>query len=293
MPEYPEMELYRVALERELVGREIERAQLLHPFFLRSVGLRVDALNGRTVVGIERIAKRTVLAFSGDVFAVIHLMIAGRFKWRAKTSKGVGKAGLLRLDVEHGSLFVTEAGSKRRASLHLVEGRAGLAEHDRGGLDLFDIDSPAFLQRLRSERHTLKRALADPRLFSAIGNAWSDEILLFAKLSPFARSESISDEDGERLFRVAREVLAAGRERLLAEAGETFPEKVTAFHPSLAAHGKFGEPCPVCDSPIQRIVYAENECNYCARCQTGGKILKDRALSRLLHDDWPRSLDEL
>ena len=293
MPEYPEMELYRVALERQLVDHTVQRAKLLHPFFLRSVGPRVDELAGRRIIAVERLAKRTIFVLEPELYAVVHLMIVGRFRWRKTTAKDPGKRGMLRMDFEHGSLFVTEEGSKRRASLHLLQTRDELADHDRGGLEVHDIDLPTFTARLQSERHTLKRALADPKLFSAIGNAWSDEILLEAQLSPFARTDQLDAAAIERLFHTIRARLTEGRAALLEEWGDRFPEKVTAFHASMRAHGRFGQPCVHCETPIQRIVYAENECNYCPKCQTDGKVLKDRALSRLLKDDWPRSIDEL
>ena len=251
------------------------------------------------MVALHRLGKRIAIELEGDVFLIFHLMIAGRFRWREADAdtggrpKVPGKIGLLALDFDNGTLLLTEAGTTRRASLYVVQGREGLAEHDRGGLEVLDADATAFGRALRRENHTLKRALTDPRVFSGIGNAYSDEILHAARLSPFKQTQTLTDEEVERLFEVTRETLADWVRRLREEAGDGFPEKVTAFREGMAVHGRYGQPCPVCGSPVQRIVYAANEANYCATCQTGGRLLADRALSRLLREDWPRTLEEL
>jgi formamidopyrimidine-DNA glycosylase len=245
------------------------------------------------VKSVRRIGKRIVLELEGALFLVLHLMIAGRFRWLAKDKKPPGRISLAALEFEDVTLLLTEAGTKRRASIHLVEGEAALAAMDPGGLEVFDARLEDFAARLKADRHTLKRALTDPHLFSGIGNAYSDEILHRAKLSPFAQTSSLSEEEVKRLYDATRATLTEWTERLRREAGPNLPEKVTAFHEEMAVHGRYRKPCPVCGSPVQRIVYAENETNYCARCQTGGKILADRALSRLLKASWPRSIDEL
>jgi formamidopyrimidine-DNA glycosylase len=253
----------------------------------------IGDVDGRRVVDVERIGKRIVLALDGDLFLVVHLMIAGRLRWLEGAAKPPGRISLARLDFPTGRLVLTEAGSKRRASLHLVAGRAALDAFRMGGLEVEDADLTEFAARLTAENHTLKRALTDPRTFSGIGNAYSDEILHRARLSPIAHTQKLTPEEVAQLYTATREVLAEWTARLRDEAVGRFPEKVTAFRPGMAVHGRFGKPCPACGAPIQRIVYAENECNYCARCQTGGKLLADRALSRLLHKSWPRSIDEL
>src|SRR5256885_7489068 len=271
----------------------LERVRLLNPFVLRSVTPPIASVEGKRVLGVRRIGKRIVFELEGKLFLVLHLMIAGRLRWIERDAKLPGRISLAALDFPNGTLAFTEAGTKRRASMHLVEGEAALAAIDPGGLDVFAAGIDEFAARLKQENHTLKRALTDPRLFSGIGNAYSDEILHRAKLSPFVQTRSLSVEDVRRLRRAACATLAEWTERLRREAGADFPEKVTAFREGMAVHGRFRKPCPECGSPVQRIVYAENETNYCARCQTGGKILADRALSRLLKASWPRSIDEL
>jgi len=293
MPELPDIELYLHALRTRVVGRRVERVRLASPFLLRSINPPLEAVAGRTIVGVRRLGKRVVLEAEGELFLVFHLMIAGRFRWKAAGAPIPGKVGLLAIDFEHGTLVLTEAGTKRQASLHVVERRAALAEHDPGGLEVFEIDLPAFDRALRRENHTLKRALTDPHLFSGIGNAYSDEILHAAGLSPFKQTQSLTDEEVRRLFEATRATLTEWTRRLQEEAGEGFPEKVTAFRDDMAVHGRYGQPCPNCGAPVQRVVYAANEANYCATCQTGGRLLADRSLSRLLREDWPRTLEEL
>jgi formamidopyrimidine-DNA glycosylase len=294
MPELPDVELYRERLQVLLVGQPLLRVQLPHPFVLRSVEPPVAALQGRRITGVERIGKRLVLGLEDDLFLVIHLMIAGRLRWRAAGDQPIGgRIVLARLLFPHGMLYLTEAGTTRRALLHAARGREALARFDRGGLEVLDSGPAAFAQRLRSENHTLKRALTDPRLFSGIGNAYSDEILHRARLSPLAWTSRLSDGEVERLFAATRSVLREFLERLRAGTPTGIPERVTAFRPDMAVHGRYGQPCPVCGAAVQRIRYAANETNYCARCQTGGRLLADRALSRLLKEDWPRSIDDL
>jgi formamidopyrimidine-DNA glycosylase len=281
------------ALESHVAGRALTGVRLFTPFVLRSVTPPLDALNGGIVRRVDRVGKRIVLVFDGDLFLVLHLMIAGRLRWRQPGQKpGVSsKMTLAVLQFEHGSLFFTEAGSTRRASMHVVQGEAALRDMDRGGLEPLSATLPQFAEALDRENHTLKRSLTDPRLFSAIGNAYSDEILHAARLSPMKLTKSMSPDETARLFAATTETLTLWIDRLRAEAAGAFPEKVTAFHSQMAVHGRFGQPCPVCGAPVQRIVYAENECNYCAICQTGGKLLADRALSRLLKSDWPKKLE--
>ncbi len=293
MPELPDVTVYREALERYAVGRELQRLRVASPFVLRSYDPPVAAAEGKTIRGVRRIGKRLVLAFDDDLFVVIHLMIAGRLHWRRPGQKGMGKGMLAAFDFAHGTLFFTEAGSRKRASLTLVRGEAALGAMDPGGIDPLASSEPEFAAALGRENHTLKRALTDPHLFSGIGNAYSDEILHAARLSPLKLTRSLSAEEGRRLFEATRSTLRSWTDILRAETGEGFPEKVTAFREGMAVHGRYGKPCPVCDAPVQRIVYAENECNYCARCQTGGKLLADRSLSRLLKDDWPKSIDDV
>lgn len=293
MPELPDVVVYVEALERRVVGRTLERVRIKSAFLLRSVDPPPAEFEGRRAISVRRLGKRIVLAFEGDLFAVVHLMVAGRLGWATAGAKLPGKIGLAAFDFEGGTLLFTEAGSRKRASLHLVRGKAALTGHDPGGLELLEADLKEFRGVLARENHTLKRALTDPRLFSGIGNAYSDEILHRARLSPFRRTDRLGADETARLFSACRAVLAEWTARLRAEAGDGFPEKVTAFREAMAVHGKYGRPCPVCASSIQRVVYAENEANYCARCQTDGKLLADRALSRLLRGDWPRTLEEL
>lgn len=292
MPELPDITIYLEALAPRIVGQPLERARITSPSLLRTVDPPLAAAEGRKVVGLRRLGKRIVWEMEGKIFLVFHLMIAGRFKWRPEGTKPPAKVGLASFDFPTGTLLLTEASPKHRASLHVVNGEAGLAAHDRGGLDVLAADLEAFRTRLESEAHTLKRALTDPRLFDGIGNAYSDEILHAAKLSPFQLSTKLSDEEAARLHAATQRTLREWIDRLREEADGDFPEKVTAFRKEMAVHGRYKEPCPVCGSPVQRIRYAANEANYCATCQTGGRVLADRSLSRLLKADWPRSLDE-
>jgi len=293
MPELPDVVVYIEALERRVVGRTLDRVRLLSPFVLRTAVPPIASAEGKRVLGLRRIGKRIVLALEDERFLVIHLMVAGRLRWLSPGTTPPGRITLAVLEFADGAAAFTEAGTKRRASLHLVHGEAAVNAFDAGGLEVLQADLAAFAQRLGSENHTLKRALADPRLFSGIGNAYSDEILHRARLSPVAMTSSLDDEAVARLFEAARATLTAWTDRLRADAGAEFPEKVTAFRDGMAVHGRFGKPCPACGAPVQRIRYAENETNYCARCQTGGRVLADRALSRLLHKSWPRNIDEL
>ena len=293
MPELPDVELYLHALRPRLLGRALERIRIANPFLVRTVDPRPDAAVGRAILDLTRLGKRIVWRFEGDLYFVIHLMIAGRFQWKAPGVKIPARLGLASFDLADASLLLTEAGSSRRASLHVVSGRDALAAHDPGGIEVLGVAFEIFDATLRSENHTLKRALTDPGLFSGIGNAYSDEILHAARLSPMQLTSRLVPEDTRRLFEATQSVLTRWRDRLITEAGDTFPSKVTAFREGMAAHGRFGQPCPVCATPIQRIRYATNEANYCPTCQTGGRLLADRALSRLLKDDWPRTLEEL
>lgn len=293
MPELPDVVVYLEALQARIEGRVLEGVRLGSPFVLRSVAPPLSACSGRRVVGLRRLGKRIVIALDGDLFLVIHLMVAGRLRWKKSQAKIPGKLGLAAFDFESGTLLLTEAGSRKRASLHVAAGEEALGAHDRGGLEVLDADVPAFAEVLRRETHTLKRTLTDPRLLSGIGNAYSDEVLHRARLSPFKLTDTLTEEDVGRLFEATRDVLTEWTSRLRNETGEGFPDKVTAFRPQMAVHGRYREPCPVCDSPVQRIVYSSNETNYCATCQTGGKLLADRALSRLLKKDWPRTIEEL
>jgi formamidopyrimidine-DNA glycosylase len=293
MPELPDVVVYIELLERRLAGRTLQRVRLLNPFVLRTVSPPIASAEGRKALRLRRIGKRIVFELEGELFLVLHLMIAGRLRWLLKEKKPPGRISLALFEFDDGNLILTEAGTKRRASIHLVEGEAALAALDPGGLEVLETDFGKFTERLKRDNHTLKRALTDPHLFSGIGNAYSDEILHRAKLSPFAQTSTLSDEDARRLFDATRSTLLEWTERLRKAAGADLPEKVTAFHEEMAVHGRYRKPCPVCGSPVQRIVYAENETNYCARCQTAGKILADRALSRLLKASWPRSIDEL
>ena len=293
MPELPDVVVYVEALERRILGQPLERVRLASPFVLRSVDPPVREAEERRVVAVRRLGKRIVLALEGGLFVVIHLMIAGRLRWRPPGAKTPGRIGLAAFDFPGGTLLLTEAGSKRRASLHLVRGEAALAGFDRGGLEPLETSLAGFRDRLVSESHTLKRALTDPRLFSGIGNAYSDEILHRARLSPVALTRRLDDDGIERLYGAVRAVLVEWTDRLRREAGDGFPENVTAFRDGMAVHGRCREPCPICGTPVQRIRYADNETNYCPACQTGGRLLADRGLSRLLKEDWPRSLEEM
>jgi formamidopyrimidine-DNA glycosylase len=295
LPELPDVVVYLEALTRHIVGRRLERLNLLSPFVLRSVDPPIASVQGQAVRAVRRIGKRIVLVFDDDLFLVMHLMIAGRLRWREPGKKpGMGpKMILASLEFEHGTLFFTEASSKKRASILLVRGEGALHALDPGGIEPLDATLEQFRGVLTRESHTLKRGLTDPHLFSGIGNAYSDEILHAAKLSPLKLTRSLSDEELLRLYHATRSTLTRWVERLREQTGGGFPEKVTAFHGEMAVHGRFKLPCPVCGSPVQRIVYAANECNYCATCQTAGRLLADRSLSRLLKDDWPRSIDEV
>jgi formamidopyrimidine-DNA glycosylase len=293
VPELPDILLYLRALEPRIVGRRVAGVRLANPFLLRSVDPPLSAVEGRQVIGLRRLGKRVVVEADGELFLVFHLMIAGRFRWKPPGATVPGKVGLLALDFENGTLILTEAGSKRQASLYVVQGEAALAQHEPGGLEVMDADLTAFAQTLRRGNHTLKRALTDPHLFSGIGNAYSDEILHAARLSPFKQTGGMADDEIRRLYEATRLTLSQWIERLQREAGAEFPEKVTAFRKGMAVHGRYRQPCPDCGAPVQRVVYAANEANYCANCQTGGRLLADRSLSRLLRDDWPRTLEAL
>ena len=293
MPELPDIELYLHALQSRIVGRRLDRIRLASPFLVRSFDPPIDQANGRKVLGLRRLGKRLVWQLEDDLFLVIHLMIAGRFKWLDRGAKVPGKVGLAAFDFDNGSLILTEAGSQRRASLYLVRGQKALAEHDPGGLEVMTASAEEFGDALTRENHTLKRALTDPHLLSGIGNTYSDEILHAAKMSPMLLTSKLTPAQIESLHAHTIGVLAKWRDGLIAEAGGKFPEKVTAFREGMAAHGRYGKPCPVCGTAIQRIQYATNEANYCPTCQTGGKLLADRGLSRLLKDDWPKSLEDL
>jgi formamidopyrimidine-DNA glycosylase len=295
LPELPDVVVYLEALTRQVVGRRLEKIHLLSPFVLRSVDPPITSLDGQTIRGVRRIGKRIVLEYADDVFLVIHLMIAGRLRWRPPGQKpGMGPKMLLAsFEFEHGTLFFTEASSQKRASMQVVRGEEALRVLDPGGIEPLDATPEQFHEALTRENHTLKRALTDPHLFSGIGNAYSDEILHAARLSPLKLSRSLTDQEFLRLYEATRATLVAWVDRLRADVSGGFPEKVTAFRDEMAVHGRFKKPCPACGLPVQRIVYAANECNYCAKCQTGGRLLADRSLSRLLKDDWPKSIDEL
>jgi len=293
MPELPDVTVYIEALEARIRGAALLAVRLPSPFVLRSVEPPLSAAIGRTVTGLRRLGKRIVIELEDELFLVLHLMIAGRLHWKRAGAKPPGKIGLAAFDFSTGTLTMTEAGSKRRAALHLVKGEAALREHDRGGLELFEADLAAFRAALARESHTLKRVLTDPTIVSGIGNAYSDEILHRARLSPVKLSRQLSDEESARLFEAARSTLTDWIDRLRREAGGEFPEGVTAFRKDMAVHGRYRQPCPSCGLPVQRVVHADNETNYCARCQTGGKLLADRALSRLLKQDWPRTVEAL
>jgi formamidopyrimidine-DNA glycosylase len=293
VPELPDITLYLAQLSPRILGQPLNEIAIRNPFVLRSVDPPVAAIQGKRVLQLRRLGKRIVLVLEDDLFVVIHLMIAGRFRWKPAGSSTGGKLTLAAFEFPNGSLQLTEAGSKRRASIHLVSGEERLREFERGGLEVLEADLASFSERLRSGNHTLKRALTDPRLFSGIGNAYSDEILHRARLSPLQLTSRLSAEEMDRLYRATQETLQEWIDRLQRETQDAFPEKVTAFREGMAVHGRYGKPCPTCGTPVQRIRYADNETNYCARCQTGGRLLADRALSRLLKKDWPRSIDEL
>jgi formamidopyrimidine-DNA glycosylase len=295
MPELPDVTVYVEALERRLIGQPLLEYAILNVFALRSVEPPLQELVGRSVTGVRRLGKRIVVAFDDDLYLVIHLMIAGRFRWlpRGSRTRVPPRIALARFEFSTGTLVLTEAGTKRRASLHLVRGADALRQFDRGGLEPLDATRDAFAERLASENHTLKRSLTDPRLFSGIGNAYSDEILHRARLSPLKLTSRLSADEATRLFDATRATLEEWTARLRSEAGDGFPEKVTAFREEMAVHGRFREPCPVCGTAVQRIRYRDNETNYCPRCQTEGRLLADRALSRLLHEDWPKTVEEL
>jgi formamidopyrimidine-DNA glycosylase len=295
VPELPDIALYLAALEPRVVGRVLRRTRLFTPFLLRSVDPPLASVENRKVSGLSRLGKRIVLELSDELFLVIHLMIAGRFRYLEPTStepRPGGKIALAAFDFEHATLVLTEAGSKRRASLYVVRGAPNLAPHDPGGIDPLSATNDAFRSALTRENHTLKRALTDPHAFSGIGNAYSDEILHRARLSPLKWTTRLDTDEIERLRLATREVLREWVDRLASQTGGAFPTKVTAFRPEMAVHGRYRQPCPVCGAPVQRLVYAENEANYCARCQTGGKVLADRSLSKLLKDDWPRTIED-
>jgi formamidopyrimidine-DNA glycosylase len=293
MPELPDIAAYITALESRIVGQRLERVRLGSPFLLRSVQPPLSDAEARNVERLRRVGKRIAIGLEGDVWLVLHLMIAGRLHWRGSQAKLGGRQNLAAFDFPQGSLVLTEAGSKRRASLHVVSGEASLESLDAGGIDVFEADLDSFRRVLTAENHTLKRALTDPRLLSGIGNAYSDEILHAAQLSPVTLTNKLSEVEWKRLFDAARSTLQLWIDRLRSEAESGFPEKVTAFRKDMAAHGRYGLPCPRCGDKILRIRYADKETNYCARCQTGGKVLADRSLSRLLGSDWPRTLEEL
>lgn len=293
MPELPDVELYLHALRPRVVGAVLERIRIASPFVLRSVDPPLEQAFGKRVVDVSRLGKRIVFSLEEELHLVLHLMIAGRFRWEEVGAKIPGRVGVAAFDVDRGTLLLTEASKKKRASLALVRGASALKEHDPGGLEPFSVSGPDFARALTEKNHTLKRALTDPRILSGIGNAYSDEILHRARLSPVLLTQRLDTEALERLHAAMCEVLNEWRERLVEQTGTDFPKKVTAFRPEMAVHGRFGQPCPVCADPVQRIVFRDRETNYCATCQTGGKLLADRALSRLLKKDWPRSLEAM
>ncbi len=293
MPELPDITIYIEALKARLLNQPLEKIRLASPFLLRTFEPPTSSAEGKRIVGFQRIGKRILFEFEGELFMVFHLMITGRFHWKKRGTAVPRKYGHAAFDFPMATLLLTEMGTKKRASLHLVQGRDHLLEHDPGGLEIFAADLDSFRAALTRENHTLKRTLTDPHVFSGIGNAYSDEILHRAKLSPVKQTKLVSGDEIERLFHATRDCMAEWIERLREDTGEKFPERVTAFRDDMAVHGKYRKPCPVCGAPVQRIVYAENETNYCAKCQTGGKLLADRSLSRLLKDDWPRTLEEL
>jgi formamidopyrimidine-DNA glycosylase len=293
MPELPDITVYIEALERRIIGQQLEGVRINSPFVLRTFEPSLEAVAGKKVRELRRLGKRIAIGLDDELWLLLHLMIAGRLHWKPRGARLSGKFNLAAFDFANGTLVLTEAGSKRRAALYLVKGAAFLAEQDPGGLDVFAVSPQAFEAALRRENHTLKRSLTDPHLFSGIGNAYSDEILHRAKLSPLLLTQKMTSEEAKQLLAATRHVLEEWTARLREQAAAGFPEKVTAFRPEMAVHGRFGKPCPVCGAPVQRIRYADNETNYCPGCQTGGRVLADRSLSRLLKDDWPRHLDEL
>lgn len=293
MPELPDVTVYLEALAPRVLNQPLERLRIGNPFVVRSIDPPPDEVAGRRVRGLRRIGKRLVFELDDDLFVVVHLMIAGRLRWRERGVPIPGKVGLAAFDFPTGTVLFTEAGSRRQASIHIVRGETALEAFDPGGLEVLDADPATFAERITRENHTLKRALTDPHILSGIGNAYSDEILHAARLSPMKQTQTLSSEEIERLYHATLETLRSWIARLREDAGDAFPEKVTAFRKDMAVHGRYGQPCPVCGAPVQRIVYARNEANYCSRCQTGGRLLSDRALSRLMRDDWPKTLDEL
>jgi formamidopyrimidine-DNA glycosylase len=293
VPEFPDLTLYLDALGKRVKGRVLKGTRLGSPFVLRTVEPPLGSTAGRPLVGLRRLGKQLVFELEGELFLVIHLMISGRLQWKPPNAKLPGRAGLVAFDFDNGTLILTEVSTKKRASLRVVQGTSGLRALDRGGLEVMTAHVDAFAEVLRRENHTVKRSLTDPRLFAAIGNAYSDEILHRAKMSPVKLTRALTGEEIARLAAATQTVLREWADRLIAQTGEAWPEKVTAFRPEMAVHGRYGQPCPVCGAKVQRIVHAENESNYCARCQTGGKLLADRSLSKLLKDDWPRTLTEL
>jgi len=293
MPELPDIEVYIDCLKPRVIGKPLERVRIISPFLVRTFDPPIETLTGKTISNIHRLGKRIVFEFDSELYLVLHLMIAGRLHWKPKGAKPPGKIGLAAFDFPTGTLTLTEAGTKRRASLHLVEGAAELGKHNPGGLEVLNSSLMDFREALIQKNHTLKRALTDPGLFSGIGNSYSDEILFAARLSPLTLTQRLTNDEVKRLHQTVIEVLTTWRDKLRAEAGDGFPENVTAFRPGMAVHGRFGKPCSVCGTNVQRIRYADNETNYCPRCQTDGKVLADRSLSRLLKNDWPRTIEEL
>jgi formamidopyrimidine-DNA glycosylase len=293
MPELPDITVYIEALDRRIMGERLERIRVASPFLVRTFEPNLESAEGKTVRGLRRLGKRIAIGLDDDLWLVLHLMIAGRLHWKQSGAKLAGKFNLAAFDFSSGTMVISEAGSKRRAGLYVVQGEEALAQHNPGGLEILTSTADDFGAALIRENHTVKRALTDPRLFSGIGNAYSDEILHYARLSPIALTQKLSRAEVQRLYTAARAVMQEWINRLRAEAGVEFPENVTAFRKAMAVHGRFGKPCPDCGAPVQRIRYADNETNYCPRCQTGGKIMADRSLSRLLKDEWPRRLDEL
>lgn len=293
MPELPDITIYIESLQTRVLNQPLQNIRISSPFFVRSVEPPIESARGKKVIRLQRLGKRIIFELEENLYLVFHLMIAGRFRWKKLGAKPAGKIGLAAFDFPNGTLLLTEASTKKRASLHLVTGKAALGEFNRGGLEVLSATSDAFRVALLSENHTLKRTLTDPRLFSAIGNAYSDEILHRARLSPLRQTKQLTEAEISLLFQATQQTLKEWIDRLREQIGKDFPEKVTAFHKEMAVHGKFGKPCPVCGSKVQRIVYAENECNYCPRCQTEGKLLADRSLSRLLKADWPKTIEEL
>lgn len=293
MPELPDVTIYIESLQARVLNQPLQNIRIASPFLVRSVEPPIETAKGKIVIGFHRIGKRIVFELEGDLYLIVHLMIAGRFHWKKLGAKPAGKIGLAAFDFPNGTLLLTEASTKKRASLHLAQGKTALEEFNRGGLEVLSATVDDFHSALLKENHTLKRTLTDPRLFSAIGNAYSDEILHRAQLSPLRQTKQLTEEEISRLHQATQTTLNDWIDRLRKQTGNEFPEKVTAFHNEMAVHGKFGKPCPVCGSKIQRIVYAENECNYCPRCQTSGKLLADRSLSRLLKADWPKTIEEL